>query len=133
MKPNESFDASKFRIVNEVPWEYILRRSFEAPGSFLVYGAMTPWWFVGERLPYQNPSGLPSDPRGGLLLQIDKPDGFRKFIQSAVDNPAHYGKHGLQAFALAYHGNLVVAGTGKPTCLNSWDQYNAVLDGKETT
>lgn len=122
------FDPSRFCITNAVPWEYIVRRSLETPGAFLVYGAMTPWWFVGERLPYQNKSGLPSDPRGGVLFQIDKPNGFREFLQTAMDSPTHYGKHGLEAFALAYHGNIVVKDTGKPTCLDSWEHYNAVLD-----
>lgn len=124
-------DPHKFRIANAVPWETIVQLSIECPGAFVVHGVHTPWWFVGDRLPYTvdgAPSGLPCDPRGGLLLQIDRPDGFRRFVEMAIDNPEHYGKHGLAALALAYHGNLVVADSGKPTCFRSWDEYNAMLD-----
>ncbi len=93
----------------------------------LVYAMRTCWWKFGRPI-YSIPGdkyGLPCDPRRSPLLEMTNPLGF---IKAAEDNPTHYGRHGLRAFAAAYHGNVVAIETGHPTSLNTWDEYNAVID-----
>lgn len=114
----------------------------------LVYGANTCWWRIlgeGEPIGYERPApdlgpnpairradgsrlGLPCDPRGGMLFQLDGPEEIRGFIAAAEANPNRYGRHGLAAFVASYHGNVVTS-AGLPTCFRTWDEYNALLDG----
>jgi len=92
----------------------------------LVYGFNTCWWKLGDPI-YTHKSGLPCGPRGEVLLETDDPMGF---IEAAEKNPDHYGRHGLKAFAAAYHGNVRTE-DGKPTSFDSWDKYNALIDREE--
>lgn len=95
-------------------------------GRKVIYGAMSPWWYIGKPL-YRVPNAefpLPCDPRGGLLLETDDLEGF---LKAAKDNVDKYGKYGLDAFMLAYHGN-VITDKGLPTCLKSWKEYNDLID-----
>jgi len=90
----------------------------------LVYGLQTCWWKIGDPC-YELPSsGLPCGPRGEILLETDDPIAF---IQQAEQNPNHYGKHGINAFMAAYHGNLITE-KGLPTSLETWDMYNDLID-----
>lgn len=102
-------------------------RELAARSTFLVYAIHTPWWFIGEDLPYHKPGmyPLPCDPRGSMLLQTENP---MLFIESAEANPSHYGRHGLIAFAAAYHGNVLAKPKMIPTSLDNWDAYNELLD-----
>jgi hypothetical protein len=94
----------------------------------VVLAVHTPWWSLWEDewLPYTIPGsgGIPCDPRGSVLIQTN----MAKAVQQARDNPGHYGWHGLLAFAAAFHGNVVVKRTGKPTSLKNWNEYNELLD-----
>lgn len=108
--------------------------------GFVCYGMRSCWWAEhtfyalpkqpGDRLP-----GLPVDPRGGPLMQVDGRSTFGgerhdplEFIRMAERNPSHYGRHGMAAFIAAYHGN-VLDEHGNPTCLRNWEDYNRLLDG----
>ena len=93
--------------------------------KMIYYGALTCWW--ATRLPGYRKGSLPSDPRGGVLYQTDKVEGF---LKAAEDNPSHYGRHGLRAFLAAFHG-VVVTDDGCPTCLRGWDEYSRLLDEKD--
>lgn len=95
-----------------------------AQSNRLVYGFSACWWKVGDPVYSHDESGLPCGPRGEMLLETDDP---MSFIAAAEANPAHYGKHGLDAFVAAYHGNTVTE-TGLPTSLETWDEYNKLLD-----
>ncbi len=102
-----------------------------AKGKTAYYAVHTCWWSFTT--PYTLPvpgsaviGGLPCDPTGSVLMEADAV----KFIESAEANFAHYGKHGLRAFAAAFHGNVLTI-NGKPTALCGWDHYNALLDRKD--
>ncbi len=94
----------------------------------IYYGALTCWWSDAAP-PYRTKGeyGLPCDPRGGVLLQTEDVEAF---LRSAEENPEFYGRHGLRAFEAALHGN-VLASNGNPTCFNSWDEYNSLLDAEQ--
>lgn len=99
------------------------------PDTRVVYGARTCWWNVpaltGVWYTVNNqPGGLPCDPRGGVLFECDDLKGF---IEAARKNADAYGRHGLQAFEAAFHGNVVTK-QGKPTCFETWDRYNDLID-----
>lgn len=95
--------------------------------SMIFYGANTPWWTHRASDLRRHPqSGIPCDPRGGVLFQTDNVIGF---IESAVKNPEHYGRHGIRAFMAAHNDNCQVSETDtRKTCLDNWDQYNEALD-----
>lgn len=95
------------------------------------YGAVTPWWTLNES--HLHNSRPPTDPRGGVLYQSDKP---LDFLAQAASNPSHYGKYGLRTFLLAYHGCVVVKEglkAGYPTCLENWDEYEELIDSQKDT
>ncbi len=52
------------------------------------------------------------------------------FIEAAKADPGYYGRHGLEAFVAAYHGN-VVTDDGRATSLETWEEYNQLLDEKK--
>ena len=94
------------------------------------YGATTCWWTHDQgdlreagRLGRHE---LPSDPRGGVLFQTDKP---MDFLAQAEANAEHYGEHGLEAFMAAHHRNCRRG--LRPWCLRSWQEYGAVLDAEK--
>jgi hypothetical protein len=95
--------------------------------AMIFYGANTCWWTHDPnhlgRLP---DSGLPCDPRGGVLFQTDDVEGF---LRAAEEAPDHYGRHGLQAFVAAHHENCTM-GDDDPTpwAFPTWDEYNDAID-----
>lgn len=91
----------------------------------LVYAISTCWWKLGNPVYTHPENSLPCDPRGSMLMETDKP---LDFILEAEKNPSYYGKHGLNAFTAAYHGNIITKDKGFPTSLNSWNDYNKLLD-----
>ena len=89
------------------------------------YSVSTTWWTVSMDDLYRHPkNGLPCDSRGCMLLTGDP----AKFIAGAEDNVKKYGKHGINAFITAYHGNIILQGKGWPTCLDNWEEVNRLLD-----
>lgn len=117
--------SENIHIDHEVEWDAI--EMLAKMLGWIYYGANTPWWTADSANLYRGAHGLPCDPRGGMLFQTDKPEDF---LKAAKDGIAHYGKHGLRTFLLAYHGCVVAKVNGKrlPTCLNSWDDYNNLID-----
>ena len=106
--------------------EDIVRLAHES--TRLVYAFRTCWWKLGAPV-YQHPkNGLPCGPRGEMLMEMDEP---MRFIQGAIKNSKHYGRHGLLALVAAYYGNTVTE-KGLPTSLASWDEYNDLLDQSTT-
>jgi len=93
----------------------------------IYYGANTPWWTHRATDICRHPlSGLPCDPRGGVLLETDD---VINFIETAIRNSSHYGKHGIRAFMAAHNDNCQVSETNaRKTCLANWDEYNEALD-----
>jgi len=116
-----------------------LRTEAKRTGGVVYYGANTCWYttnpldLYARRYPAtvvngrRIPSGhLPCDPRGGMLMEAHDVD---LFFNNALENAAHYGKHGIRAFVAAHHKNVVVSATdNQPTCFSRWDTYNRVLD-----
>lgn len=99
--------------------------------KMVFYGANTCWWTADPKDLHKHPTaGLPCDPRGGMLMQTKERDGMT-FIKSALAVPEHYGKHGIRAFLLAYHGCVKVKETGLATCFATWDEYNQLIDQAE--
>jgi hypothetical protein len=118
-------------IAEEVTMETV--KTIAKYSKIILYGANTCWWTASWNDIYRHPDvGLPCDPRGGVLMQTNGEDGWEEFIKQAEENPTHYGKHGLRAFLLAYHGCVKVqsAKTGNivPTCLSTWQEYNDLID-----
>jgi hypothetical protein len=93
----------------------------------IYYGATTCWWTHDpSHLGIHPENGLPCDPRGGVLLQTQFVDNF---LDTASQNPNHYGKHGIRTFLAAHHENTIEL-LGHPWCYKTWDEYNALLDKK---
>ena len=113
-----------FKLTNKTSLNEI--KALAEVSDRLVYGFQTCWWKIGNPV-YTIPGShcLPCGPRSEVLLETDNPV---KFIEAAEQNPGHYGKHGLDAFVAAYHGNVVVEETGFPTSFNTWNKYNDLLD-----
>ncbi|MES2004319.1 MAG: hypothetical protein V4450_07345 [Bacteroidota bacterium] len=64
-------------------------------------------------------STVPLDPSGSPLYQMDD---VEKWIRVAEEKPAHFGKHGLDAFVKAHHQNC------EGIAFQSWDHVNQVID-----
>lgn len=95
----------------------------------LWYGANTCWWtHKPEDLCKHPESGLPCDPRGGMLFETQHvKEFFRKAKLSA--NEGVYGKHGLQAFIAAHNANCQVSEQDeRRTCETTWKRYNEQID-----
>ena len=88
----------------------------------IVWGALTCWWKIGDPV-YTLSNGLPCGPRGEVLFEYDNPI---EFIQNARNNVEHYGKYGLKAFLLAYHGQIITK-DDLPTSLDRWEDYNKLI------
>jgi hypothetical protein len=98
----------------------------KAKPEMVFYSARTCWWTTNPKDLGCGPD-VPLDPAGAPLFQTDDVEGF---LASAEAEPEHYGRHGLEAFILAYHGN-VVSTDGLPRCSPHWEQYNKLLDALE--
>lgn len=128
-----SKEGKRFRLTGRSTQADIEKR-LQNPNQECVTAVHSPWWslFETEWMPYKFPgSSIPCDPRGSVLVQ----GSLQEFWKMANSNPEHYGKHGIEALMLAFHGNLEVlkADTGDvgnylPTSLDSWDAYNYLLD-----
>lgn len=92
----------------------------------IFYGANTCWWTHDPKhlATHGGPSGLPRDPRGGMLFQADNVEAF---LSTAEAEAKHYGRHGLRAFMAAHHDNCRLE-DGQPWCEESWEPYNAAID-----
>lgn len=95
-------------------------------GEMLYYATLTTWWTTNREHIYRKPddSRLPCDPRGSVLFQTNNVEGF---LAAARGNPDHYGRHRLRAFMAARHG-VIVAPSGLPTSVRTWDEVNRLLD-----
>lgn len=110
--------------------------------KMIFYGALTPWWTHDPAhlsktpkgtLKILNPNtggekevetgGLPADPLGCVLFQTEDVDGF---LNNAIANTQHYGKHGIRAFEATHHSNAKALNIIK--CFEDWRSYNAWLD-----
>jgi hypothetical protein len=79
-----------------------------------------------ERARRVHTTGLPCDPRGGVLFQTDDVKGF---LDAAIANQEHYGKHRLRAFMAAHHSNCWLGINGQQHwCSPDWQDYNDALD-----
>ena len=98
----------------------------DAKPKMIYYGALTCWWTHDPYDLCHLTNGLPCDPRGGVLMQTDDIEGF---LRSAEANPAHYGRHGLDAFMASHHKNCLVSlADVRSTCFETWDAYNDAID-----
>lgn len=120
---------NKYRLTHKTSREQIERWIKTNINRECVYAIHTPWWSLYEErwMPYRS-GNLPCDPRGSMLLQ----GNLSVFWDAALENPDHYGKHGIDALVAAFHGNVEVMtsdGRGwRPTSLAKWDHYNRLLD-----
>lgn len=120
------------KIAFEVSLEQVKAQA--ASTALLRYGANTCWWGMDDA-PWYNTetdgSGLPCDPRGGMLFETDKPlDFIRAAEQHVAGGGKAYGKYGLRTFLLALHG-CVTTDQGKPTCFQKWAEYEALIEAGE--
>lgn len=101
----------------------------QARPEMIYYGAQTCWWTHDPAHLCTHPqSGLPCDPRAGMLFQTDDVEGFLWKAQQNAE-AGGYGKHGMRAFMAAHHQNCVVSLTDqRSTCGTTWEEYNDALD-----
>lgn len=116
------------KIAKEVTIEQA--KKIASQSKLLRYGANTCWWGMDDD-PWYNTktdgSGLPCDPRGGMLFETTHPIDFIHAAEEHVKGGGTtYGKHGLRTFLLALHG-CVVTDNGKPTCFQTWKQYEDLI------
>jgi len=92
------------------------------------FSVNTCWWtHRSSDLHRHRESGLPCDPRGGMLMQ----SSLGAFVEAAEDNPDNYGRHGLDAFIAAHNDNCVVSEINpRSACLRAWQDYNNLLDAQ---
>ena len=98
-----------------------------AKPGMIFYGANTCWWTHRREDLYKHPeTGLPCDPRGGMLFETDDTEGF---LRSAEESASYYGEHGLKAFEAAHHGNIIHLHNGwwYPWCFKTWQEYNNLI------
>ena len=117
------------RLTHKVSLSDLETLANKAPRAKVMYSTRTCWWVVsapqhGWPGPTRSRRGIPTDPQGAVLYEVDD---FRGFLDVAKANATYYGKHQLDAFMAAYDGNLVTQ-DGKPACLGGWDKYNAAID-----
>ncbi len=113
------------RIIQAVTFDGVVTRAAKT----IFYGAVTCWWTDDPGDLSKHPiSGLPCDPRGGVLYQTNNvADFFRRVKLNAREGV--YGKHGLDAFMAAHHKNCKVSETDdRPTCYTTWWEYNDIID-----
>lgn len=91
-------------------------------GGTVYYAMRTCWW--GMKTYRCERHSLPCGPRGECLMMSDD---VAAFILRARENPEHYGRHGIAAFEAALDGNVIDC-NGRPWSLESWEQYNALID-----
>ena len=95
----------------------------------IYYSTQTCWWTHDARHLCRHASGLPCDPRGGMLFEAHDTEAF---LQTAEEHPEHYGRHGLDAFMAAHHLNCHVSETdARCTCMASWADYNDAIDARK--
>lgn len=121
-------DPTKYRLTHHVTRETIENWLID-PTREVVMAVHTPWWSLWEDLwlPYRTKEGIPTDPRGSVLMQ----GKLSKFWTQALANPGHYGKHGIDALIAAFHTNVEVLTEDRgwrPTSLDSWYDYNKLID-----
>lgn len=106
-------------------WEDIMEQINTDPEAHLVYSATTCYWKIGGPVYRKRDVDLPCGPRGEMLMEMDR---AKDFIDAAIDNADYHGKYGLVALMAAYHGNLIVVSTGRPTSFGRWSQYEHILN-----
>lgn len=100
-----------------------IRAAAFATDRTVYFGAYTCWWTIEpDDLSTDPDKGIPCGPRGEPLFK----GNASQFISNAMSNSSHYGRHGLQAFAAAYHGNLLC--DDRPWSFRTWDEYNEAID-----
>lgn len=122
-QPQQPIDPAGFQpLIPFLTFEKLKEQAYPSRDAY--YAVNTCWWGYDIYYTLTNSKyPLPCDPRGSVLMQGPRD----KFIASAEANPSHYGKHGLLAFAAAFHGNLLTL-SNKPTSFEGWDKYNEILD-----
>lgn len=127
--------AFPYSLRGRRPMPHIVKRiSLEeikaAKPATIYYGVNTCWWTHRAEdlrtLPPREPgrSGLPCDPRGGVLMMGDAMD----FLANAESQPEHYGRYGMAAFMAAHNDNCVVSVEDhRSTCLRTWAEYNELI------
>lgn len=122
---------SRVRIASKLT---SLQDVLDAKPDTVWYSSRTCWWTTNPdhleetRIGRGDSKGsIPTDPAGAPLFMTNNVEGF---LKDAADHADHYGKHGIDAFMLAYHGN-VENEDGMPRCSTQWDQYNQLLDQRE--
>lgn len=95
--------------------------------GIILYGASSCWWaHTWNSASKLEPSGIPCDPRGGVLFQTEE---VAEFFDNAEANSGFYGRHGLAAFMAAHHYNSVANLTARlPWCCSGWEEYNLAVD-----
>lgn len=95
----------------------------------IYYSTISFWWTHNpDHLRKHPTSGLPCDPRGGMILT----DNPRCFLRAAETSPDHFGKHGLKAFMAAHHENMALRKDDPwPGCFSTWEEYNDAIDRRE--
>lgn len=108
--------------------------------EMIYYSAKTCWWTANPDdlcCPHGNPmstcpaddrGGIPLDPSGSPLFQTRDVEGW---LGACEADAQRYGRHGLRALILAYHGN-VLSEDDLPRCSSKWDTYNDLLDHEDT-
>src|ERR1044072_7704154 len=96
-----------------------------AKPKMIWYAVNTCWWTHNpEHL--RTDTSIPTDPRGSVLFQTESVDDF---LRMALQNPAHYGKHGLRAFIASHHQNCIVSRDDpRPWSGETWQEYNDAID-----
>lgn len=111
-----------------------------AKPKMIYYSARTCWWTTdpddlccpdGHPMRDCDYGGIPLDPAGAPIFQLDDVE-LEQFLMSAEAEAEHYGRHGLDAFVLAYAGN-VIAEHGLARCATDWELYNGLLDAQAET
>ncbi len=115
-------------VVYRITWAQIQAFAARKPKSIVTWAMHTCWWNVPDITNVWHTliegTALPTCPRGSVLMQGE----IGKFVAKAEEHPTHYGRHGLQALAAAFEGNLTGGILNQSASLESWDHYNDVID-----
>ena len=105
--------------------------SIRADNPTTIYYSMSTCWWTHKQSDVETllGSGLPCDPRGGVLMETDA----ETFLLAAEGQPGFYGRHGLDAFMAAHNDNCVASSRRaeqRPACMRTWEEYNSQLDAQ---
>jgi hypothetical protein len=90
----------------------------------IYYSGKSCWWSHQRGHALAGGAGMICPAGGQIFMEKD----WRGWLESARENPAHYGQHGMRALLAAHHANVRSAKNGGFYAAKTWRPYNEAID-----